>query len=363
MSNNTVARDTLWPTDTTILVRVCFLYVGQGSSIVVLVRDGDKYQALLIDSNLDSTNGGIDVPALMKDLLSDGKLHAFVNTHPHDDHLKGVKEVGKAVDVERVWHTGFDPGKKSGNHYGELQELIADVKKRNGDDAIVVLRGSQSPTTLFDAEFYTLAPAKHVKDEIDEEDADARYARIHEYCGVLRFGKGSAWALVTGDADLDAFRTHITEYHKDRLPSFVLDASHHGSRSFFMASEGDEPYLDALKAIAPKYVVMSAPTRDESRHGHPHADAEKLYLDQVGDEANLLHTGDSRETLFFDVHEDGKTSGPQNDGGKLAEKYGLDKDGDDDGGDDSGGGGKKSDSAGPFVRPTGPSHPTPKKYA
>ncbi len=32
MPTNTTARELLWPTDTDILVRVVFLYVGQGTS-------------------------------------------------------------------------------------------------------------------------------------------------------------------------------------------------------------------------------------------------------------------------------------------------------------------------------------------
>jgi beta-lactamase superfamily II metal-dependent hydrolase len=356
MSSN-VARDTLWPQGNNVLVRVCFLYVGQGSSIVM------THRILLADSNLDKTNGGIDVPDLVKDLSPDGKLYAFINTHPHDDHLKGVKELSEAVTVENVWHTGFDPGKKSGNEFKNLEDLIADVKKRNG--GIVTLRGSRSAKPLFDAEYYVLAPANHVKDDIDEKDADARYQRIHEYCAVLRFGKGTNWILVTGDADLVAFRDHIMgedEYHKERLPSYVLDASHHGSRSFFMKEEGDEPYLDALEAIDPKYVVMSAPTAEESRFEHPHKDAVKLYREHCG-KKNVLHTGAERETFFFDIYADGSCSGPQNDQGKLAEEYGLDKDDDGDGGDDGGSGKKTAKEAGPFAQPTAPSLPKPQKYA
>lgn len=365
--SSTVARDVLWPTDPKVLARVCFLYVGQGSSIVVIVRDGGTQRALLVDSNLDKRFGGIDVAALMKDLLGDEKLYAFVNTHPHDDHLKGVSEVAKAVSIERVWHTGFDPGKRSGNHYKELQDLIEDVKKRNGADAIVLLEGSRTSRPLLDAEVFVLAPAEHVSRDIDEQDADARYARIHEQCGVLRFGKGDSWILVTGDADLDAFKNHITEYHKERLPSFVLDASHHGSRSFFKGDKDAEPYLDGLKAINPTYVVMSAPTSTESPHEHPHEDAVKLYVDHLGNESNVLLTGKERETFFFDIRDDGTTSGPQSDKGRLTEVYGLDKkdDGGGGGGSNGGGGGgsKKAQDGGPFVRPSAPSVPTPKKYA
>jgi beta-lactamase superfamily II metal-dependent hydrolase len=356
MSNT--ARNILWPTDTRVLVRVAFLYVGQGSSILVLVRDGTTYRALLIDCNLDKTNGGIDVPALVKDLLSGDDLHAFVNTHPHDDHLRGVKEISSAVTVANVWHSGHVPSKKYGTYHPDLQKLIDDVKKRNGDAAVVEIDGSRTPRDIFDAKVYFLAPAEHVKDDVNEEEADTRYRRIHENCAVLRFGKETAWMLITGDADLVAFRDHITEYHKDRMRSFVLDASHHGSRSFFKGNEEDEPYLDALKAIDPEYVVISAPTADESPHDHPHDDALKLYRDHVG-ENNVLHTGKERETYYFDIFDDGSKSGPQTDKGKLAEDYGLGKD-DDDGGDD--GGSKGLSSTGPFVRPDGPGRHEPRKY-
>jgi beta-lactamase superfamily II metal-dependent hydrolase len=358
MSKNT-AREVLWPTDTRVLVRVAFLYVGQGSSILVLVRNGMTYRALLVDCNLDEANGGINVPAMTKDLLSGDDLYAFVNTHPHDDHLQGVKDVGEAVTVANVWHSGHIPSKKYGSHHPELQKLIDDVKQRNGESSIVEIDGSQAPRDVFDAQVYFLAPAEHVKDEVNEEEADARYRRIHENCAVLRFGKETAWILITGDADLVAFRDHITEYHKKRLPSFVLDASHHGSRSFFMDCEGDDPYLDGLKAIDPQYVVISAPTADESPHDHPHDDALKLYTDHVG-EANVLHTGKERESFYFDIYEDGTTSGPQTDKGKLAEDYALGKDDDGDGG---GGSGSKSRSGlGPFVRPDGPGQYEPRKY-
>lgn len=323
------AKDILWPEDTNVVLRACFLYVGQGSSIALLVRDGKEYHTLLIDSNLDKTRDGIDVAAFIKDLVSDGKLHAYVNTHPHDDHLRGVKEVRSAVTVENVWHSGHKPSKEHGNYYSDLQSLIKDVKKRNGEDAVVEFLGSRSATKLFDAEYHCLAPAMHVNDDVNDEEADKRYARIHENCAVLRFGtkrgERESWVLITGDADLTAFKEHITDYHKDRLASVVLDASHHGSRSFFMAKEGDAPYLDALKAIDPSYVVISAPKAKDSPHDHPHDDAVKLYTDHVG-KGNVFHTGKNSESFYVDIFADGTASGILSDDGKLAEAYPLQDD-------------------------------------
>jgi competence protein ComEC len=360
MGKETTVSGLLWPSEKRVLVRIAFLYVGQGSCLVAIVRDGGVHRALVIDSNLDRSNGGIDVPRFLKDLLPNGELYAFVNTHPHDDHLAGVKEIGETLTVQNVWHSGHLPTKKYGTYHPDLKKLMETVERENGKNAVLEISGSDSPRALFDAEVYFLAPADHVKDDVNEEDADARYQRIHENCAVLRIGKGDSWVLVTGDADLVAFREHITEHHKDRLPAFVLDASHHGSRSFFVASEGDEPYLDALKTIAPEYVVMSAPTAEESRHDHPHDDAVKLYAAQVGAE-KVLHTGKERETFFFDIYDDGTHSGPQTDEGKLAQEYGLDKE--DDGGDGGGSGGKSAKATAPFVRPSQPGEHRPRKYA
>ncbi len=360
MPNETEAHKILWPTDPKVVVRVVFLHVGQGSSILALVRNGDTYRLVLFDCNLDSERGGIDVPALIKDLSTDGHLACFVNTHPHDDHLHGVKELSEAVTVDSVWHSGHIPSKKYGTYHPDLTALIKEVEKRKGE--VLELEGSRTSRELFDATVYFLAPAEHVKDEVNEEEADARYKRIHENCAVLRLGRNPAWALITGDADLVAFRDHILgpkNYHKDRLPAFLLDAPHHGSRSFFKDKEEDEPYLDPLKFIDPKFVVISAPEQDESPHEHPHDDAIDIYKEHVGKE-NVLHTGKDRECFFFDIYDDGIHSDAQSDDGALVEKYGLDKK--NDGGDDGGGGGKAVKAVGPFVRPSAPGEFKPRKY-
>lgn len=357
---STIAKSVLWPSARNIVVRACFLYVGQGSCIVLLVRDKSKstYRILVVDSNLDETNGGIDVPEFIKALSPDGHIYAYVNTHPHDDHLKGIKEISEAVIIDNVWHSGHKPSKKYGNYHPDLKAVMKDVEKRNGPSAVLELDASREEKPLFDASYYVLAPADHVNDDVNDEDPDARYRRIHENCSVLRVGKAPGWVLITGDADLVAFRDHITNYHRSRLPAFLLDASHHGSRSFFMKDEEDEPYLDALKAINPEYVVISAPTAEESRHEHPHDVAVSLYAAHVGAE-NVLHTGADRESFFFDIYEDGSHSGPQSDKGRLTEAYGLDRE--DDGNGGGGGGTRKS--AGPFVRPTRPGEVAPRKYA
>lgn len=319
-----VARDVIWPTSSDVSVRVVFLYVGQGDSTIVLVKEGKAYKTLLVDINLDEKNGGINVPRLMKDLLEDEgrKLGVFVNTHPHNDHLGGVVDLSDELDIQEVWHSAHKPGKKHDDAYQNLQKVIKRVKKKHGSSAETELLGSRSATKIGDAEYYVLAPAEHVKDDIEDETAEDRYRRIHEQCAVLKFGKDDSWVLLAGDADRDAWEKHITDYHKKRLPSKVLGAAHHGSRTFFRYNKKDDPYKDALDTINPDYVVLSAPKPKESPHEHPHKDAVELYEDKVGED-NVLHTGDPRQSFICDVFTDGKIAIESDT--KLVDEYAIGK--------------------------------------
>lgn len=347
MSEN-MAKDILWPSDTQVLVRFVWLYVGQGSSSIVLIRDGGNYKCLLIDINLDAEHGGVDVPTLMEDLLSGERLHAFVNTHPHEDHLKGVVELAEKVVIGEVWHSGHKPGRKHDDSYKELLELIKKVRKENGVE--VKLEGSREEKMLGEGKYYVLAPAEYVTDDIEDEEPEVRARRIHEQCAVLKFGTDEAWGILPGDADRDAFEKHIIKYHRERLGAIVLAASHHGSRSFFRYSEDDEPYREGLEAIDPEYVVISAPKQGESKHDHPHEDAVELYVEKVGKE-NVYHTGAERHCFLFDIFEDGSYGEVETDGGELAKKYPIGNGGGKNGGGE-GEGFTKRDKLGRMTRQT-----------
>lgn len=312
------ARDLLWPTDSKIILRFVFLNVGQGSSTLVLVRKAETWKSILVDINLDPENDGIDVPALVADLLDGESLEVFVNTHPHSDHLRGITALSDKVRIKEVWHSGHKPGKDHDDAYKDLNSVIEKVKKDGGKE--VRLLGSRQETPIFDACYYVLAPAEYVCDDIEDEDPETRRRRIHEQCAVLRFGLGDNWALLPGDADRDAFEKHIAEYHRDRLRSVVVAAAHHGSRTFFRYEKEDTPYLDGLNAIDPQYVVISAPRQGESKHDHPHADAVQLYEDKAGSN-NVFHTGSERNSYIFDVLEDGTHSDVTPDDAELAKAY------------------------------------------
>lgn len=340
---STTARTILWPTASDIVLRAVFLYVGQGASTVLLARDGTTYQTLLLDINLDAERGGINVPALMKDLLEGAPLDVFANSHPHNDHLCGLDKLRDAVTIDAVWHSGHEPSADHANVYQLLQDLIDEVQLNGG--TVEELCGSRTVRAIGGAECYVIAPAQHVKDDISDETATERDKRIHEHSAVLRVGVADTWVMLPGDADRDAWELHITDYWESegKIQAAVLAAPHHGSRSFFVHEEGDDPYLDALDAIDPERVVISAPKREESLHKHPHADAVELYAEHVGEE-NILHTGVDRHCFVADVYDDGRLELWPDDG-QLVAAYGLD-------GDDGGESGSKAWTGSSFAAPS-----------
>jgi len=317
--------------------RTVFLYVGQGEAILMVVPDGQYFKYILIDTNNDVKNSGIDVEKLLNDLLDDG-LDVFINTHPHNDHLKGIKKIHEAVSIKEVWHSGHKPGKEHNDAYQEMQSVINDIGQENeyilyGTNDVNTVRESDRETkidrVLGDIEYIVLAPAYYVSDDIENEDPDERYKRIHEQCGVIKFsygGDAQKHILITGDADKTAWEEHITNYHKEKLPSDVLSAVHHGSRTFFKENEDDEDvYEDHIEEIVPSHLVISAPKQPESPHGHPHDDAMDLYKKHLDDDS-IYHLGKNRECVIVDITSDGNIEIKFDQ--ELSKEYGFNSDDD-----------------------------------
>lgn len=309
--------------DSKILVRAVSLYVGQGDSTLFFIKDGNRYATMLVDINLDKDNGGINVPELVQKVLGKGeKLDVFLNTHPHKDHLRGIKELDDAVGFKKVMHADYDPGKDA-NDYWKAFDKIVERMKKSDPKSVVEIDGSYSENKFFDAKIHILAPAEYVTDETSEETAKKRRELIHENCVVFKIGRDDSWILQPGDADYDAFKKHIYEAHKDDLKSDILLAAHHGSRHFFKKDkEDEEAWTEPLEAIDPDCVVISAPKQSESPHGHPHKDAVKEYAKQCG-AGNVFHVGKDHHSFVIDVFTDGQVGAVVDDGGELEDECGF----------------------------------------
>lgn len=340
----TVAEKIIKPTKAGIF-RTVFLYTGQGESILLVIPTGPTvtdYMYVLVDSDRDKEPNEIDLVDMFNDLFkSSGELETFINTHPHNDHIGGIKEIYDEIGFTEVWHSNHKPGPKHKDKYEGLKYVIDQVGKKNeyfllGTDDMNAIRDSNDKKVmkkLGNIDYQVLSPAKYLCEDINDEDQDTRDDRIHEQCGVIKFTYGSdaKSILITGDSDKAAWKDHITEHHKTNLPSYVLSASHHGSRSFFKKGKEDkDPYETHIENIKPVYLIISAPKQEESPHEHPHDDAIELYKKHV-DEDNILHLGKNLESVIVDIDIDGNVEVTVDK--ELVEEYGK---GDDDGDEDNG---------------------------
>lgn len=326
------------------IFRTIFLYTGQGESTLLVIPNGpgkDDYIYVLVDSDRDKEPNEIDLVEMFKDLFKNGgSLSTFINTHPHNDHIGGIKDLYEEIGFDEVWHSNHKAGGEHKEKYEDFTYVIKKVGKSNeyflkGTNDLNKIRKSDDSEIikkLGKIDFQVLSPAEYLCEDIEEGDADERNRRIHEQCGVIKFtyGKDAKSILITGDSDKTAWKDHITDYHEDNLPSYVLSASHHGSRTFFKDNEEDEDvYETHIEKIKPTYVVISAPKQEDSPHDHPHDDAMELYEKHV-DKENILHLGKNVESVIVDIDSDGSIEVKLDK--ELIEEYGK---GDDDEGDDS----------------------------
>jgi competence protein ComEC len=335
----TVAEKIIKPNKAGIF-RVVFLYTGQGESTLLVIPNGSSekdYIYVLLDSDRDSEKNEVDLVAMFKDLFkSNGELKIFINTHPHNDHIGGIKDIYDEVGFSEVWHSNHKPGPKHKDKYEGLKYVIDKVGKKNeyfllGTNDLNKIRTSDDKEIskkLGNIDYQVLSPAKYLCEDINEENQDTRDDRIHEQCAVLKFsyGKEKKSVMITGDSDKVAWKDHITDYHKDSLPAIVLSASHHGSRSFFKCDKDDKDvYETHIETIKPTYLIISAPKQEDSPHGHPHNDAMELYKKHV-DEDGIFHLGLESYSVIVDIDENGNLDVKTDT--ELIATYGNNEDGD-----------------------------------
>jgi len=324
-------------------LRIRFLNVGQGDSTHIILPTGEH---MLIDSNLDRKCGGIDVIQYLADELpkSPGakkkRLDYLIVTHPHDDHIRGVGQIGNQFEVAEMWHSGheLDCDEGENEQYDKYQALISDL----GDKAKAVCAKSDALCTVGDVTFHVYRPSRSVKTKKDQTETEKRNA-IHDECMVLKLTYKGVTVMFTGDTHKGAWESIVKHYKKD-LKSVVLHASHHGARTFYKdSSEDDEAWTEHLDALAPKLVVISVGC--DNQYEHPDSDMMKEYEERVGGDG--IHRTDEDLTIELTIDADGKMSWSCGDE-DFQKKYQLPAE-DDDGDDNDSGGSKTKKSWSPAL--------------
>jgi competence protein ComEC len=233
-SGSLLARD--WARRHARAARVTFLDVGQGDAAVIEAPGG----AVAVIDGGGSFDDGFDPGARIVEpfLRSRGitRLDLVALSHPHPDHLNGLRRVVERFPVGALWTSGDDGDNP------EYAHLLA-LARAGG-----VPMPRPAPCDLGAARVVPLGP--YVAEAAGDVVGPPPGLSVNDASLVVRVAFGGRAVLFPGDLEADGEGELVGRRAAGQtVTADVLKVPHHGSRT----SSSDE----LLDAVAPRLAVMS----------------------------------------------------------------------------------------------------------
>jgi competence protein ComEC len=257
-------------------VKVSFPDVGQGDASLIQLPGG---KSILIDGGgVYDDRFDIGRSILAPFLWNSGvrQIDLVILSHPHPDHMNGLKFILKKFRVAQVWTHGMDEGLPG---YDELLRSI-----RSGNIEHRVMSAEDAPCRLGDAELRVLHPGKMFRSK--EKKA---YAAENDRSMVVRIAVHDRTLLFTGDIGKGGEKALLRQ--GENVKCDLLKVPHHGSRS--------SSSMELLEAARPSFAVVTA-GRGNPYH-HPSGDVLERY-ETIG--SRILRT-DRDGALFIEIDDAG----------------------------------------------------------
>lgn len=210
---------------------VSFLDVGQGDSEFIQLPNGE---CMLIDASTQDM--GNEIVDYIKN-RGYKKIDYVVATHPHADHIGGLKQVLNSFEIGTVYMTQAVTTTKT---YTDLLYAIQDKNIK-----------------LQKAKMGTGFSVEQVKIEFLSPVSD-NYEDLNNWSAVVKITFGETEFLFTGDAEEFVERQLINRGAD--VKADVLKVAHHGSNT--------SSSLKFLKRCQPEIAVIECGKDNE--YGHPH---------------------------------------------------------------------------------------------
>jgi competence protein ComEC len=212
-------------------LRVTFLDVGHGDSIFMEFPGGSN---MLVDTG---EGGDFDMGrfTVVPFLLDRGatSLKYILLTHPHDDHIGGIKSIMDYIKVNTIFDNGLD-GKMA------VVKCYKTIAKEKGIKVISLYRGCEIRINK-DLTIYALNPPKL-------ENPDKIYPDINNTSIVLKLLYKGFSILLCGDIEEDAVRNLMN--YGDFITAKIIKIPHHGSTKSTL-------FKQFLDQVDPEVAVIS----------------------------------------------------------------------------------------------------------
>lgn len=216
---------------------VYVLDVGQGDSIFLRSPSG---KTMLVDASTSDMADRIDDFLQAQHVT---RLDVVIGTHPHADHIGGMKEIISKYEVGAY----YMPDAVTDTNV--FEKLVDELEAR--DIPVVQAVGGSDSFIEWDesTEVRILSPLSFVV-----------YPDLNNESVVCRVSYGDTSILLTGDAETFAEEAFMKEIPTRLLRSTVLKLGHHGSST----STG----TSFLNVVRPELAIASVGADNE--YGHPH---------------------------------------------------------------------------------------------
>ena len=217
-------------------LQIYYLDVGQADCELIRFPDGKN---ALIDAG--KTNTAEELVEYLQDMGVE-RIDYLIATHPHEDHIGGMAEVVKNLDIGKIYMPRVaDSQTPTTKCYERLLEAISDKGLK-----MTAAKGGMNITEGQGLSFDILSPNRE------------KYEDLNNYSVVTRLTYGEHSFLFEGDAESQVEKELLSS--GTDVQADVLKCGHHGSNTSNTAAY--------LKAVRPVYAVISC--GEDNDYGHPH---------------------------------------------------------------------------------------------
>ena len=200
------------------LLKVHYLDVGQGDSIFIELPNNET---MLIDAaeSYQSEN----IINYLKN-LNYQKIDYVIGTHPHTDHIGGLKDIINTFEIEKIYMPKVVSTTKT------YENLLMAIKEKN-----LKINTAKAGTSIIDTDalkINILAPN------------NSTYTELNNYSVVTKITYGTTKFLFMGDAE------KLSENEiKEDVTADVIKIGHHGSNT--------SSSINFIKKVNAKYGIIS----------------------------------------------------------------------------------------------------------